>query len=300
MTELGQPKSLFTLAPQKRQNAATSPPSGPTNFESFSDQDINQIDSDPKLVKTKPRSFFSSSDNRQSATVCLLVTVTACIILISREVPLYAPRMPPPHARPPRRHQKHSVPLVSPPSNRTTLFDPRQRINCETMMAKTQALSIQLVALDFDRTIVDVHTGGRWKGDAHTLVPHVRPSFQCLISHCIQQGIAVAVTTFSRQTNLIAQVLEFSMLDYGETTEPVQIPVFGGDNWVEDYTKGKQSQLYLALKHYNNKRHNEDADSNPLIITPHATMLIDDDPENIRVAVKDGYHAILYPAKQMG
>jgi hypothetical protein len=254
----------------------------------------NHDNDDPKLVKTKPRSIFSSLENRLAIATLLGMTLIAMFIHLSRETPLYSARIPPPHARPlrRRRYQLGLSPLFNHSTTTSisnTFLAERDQgsISCATMMEKVETHSIQLVAMDFDKTIVDLHTGGRWKRGIQPLVRHVRPSFRCLIRHCRTLGIPVAVTTFSRQTQLIARVLQVALQD------EALLPVFGGDTWVEGYTKGKQSQLYLALEHFNREQHFTDT-----VITPGGTLLIDDDPENIRVAVQDGYHTILYPRHQ--
>ena len=48
-------------------------------------------------------------------------------------------------------------------------------------VSRLQAQNINLVAIDFDETIADTHTGGNWEGTAHELVQHVRPQFWMLI-----------------------------------------------------------------------------------------------------------------------
>ena len=49
------------------------------------------------------------------------------------------------------------------------------------IIAHLRSIGINLLAIDFDRTIIDIHTGGRWEGSAEELVPHIRPFFQELI-----------------------------------------------------------------------------------------------------------------------
>ena len=147
------------------------------------------------------------------------------------------------------------------------------------------AANIKLVAFDFDATIIDIHTGGRWKGTAEELAKHVRPGMQCFIRQCLERGIHVSVATFSTQTELISAVL-------GQTIDHEQakaIPVFGDNDRVDNYDQGKQSQLLLSMNHFNQMHAQR---SNP--ITPKTTLLVDDDADNIRVATADGYNTIQY------
>jgi hypothetical protein len=145
--------------------------------------------------------------------------------------------------------------------------------------------SILLAAFDFDATILDFHTGGQWEGNKRDLVSHVRPEFKCYISLCLDKGIRVAVATFSTQTRMIAKVLEEAI----PHPRARDIVVFGWDDHVKGYSKGKQSQLFLAMEHFNKQ---QAPSRGP--ITPPFTVLVDDDPENIKVAIKDGYKTIQF------
>ncbi|GKY97640.1 hypothetical protein MPSEU_000722400 [Mayamaea pseudoterrestris] len=147
------------------------------------------------------------------------------------------------------------------------------------MMGGKLGTNVQLVAFDFDATIIDIHTGGRWKGTAAELSKHVRPTFQCFVKYCLEGGIHVSVATFSTQTELIAAVLTHSI----DHTDANAIPVFGDD----DRSEGKQSQLLLSMNHFNQIRSQR---SNP--ITPANTLLVDDDSDNIQAAKADGYNTM--------
>lgn len=47
---------------------------------------------------------------------------------------------------------------------------------------------VNFLALDFDLTIVDIHTSGRWPGTPEQLVQRIRPFFQSLIPAAAAQG----------------------------------------------------------------------------------------------------------------
>lgn len=66
---------------------------------------------------------------------------------------------------------------------------------------------IQCLALDFDQTLVGVHTHGEFDGCSADLAASVRPFFRALVPLCASRGIVVAVVTFSSQVVLIADVL---------------------------------------------------------------------------------------------
>ena len=64
-----------------------------------------------------------------------------------------------------------------------------------------------MLALDFDQTIVRVHTGGYWKKTSKKLSAHVRPFFLLLLPEAHKQGLKVAVTTFSSQPDMLIEAL---------------------------------------------------------------------------------------------
>ena len=65
-----------------------------------------------------------------------------------------------------------------------------------------------LIAIDFDATIIQVHTYGRWTGGAAALAAHVRPVFAALLRAAVpMDNVTVAVVTFSGQIAVIRDVL---------------------------------------------------------------------------------------------
>jgi hypothetical protein len=145
------------------------------------------------------------------------------------------------------------------------------------------AVNIRLVALDFDYTITDIHTGGQWRSSAHELALHVRPEMKCLITKSIRKGLFCAVTSFSKQEQLIKEVMGEAIPLAKNTT------VVGGRNRSEE--QGKRKQLKAAMDSYRN-----DVSS----LAPSTTILIDDDTYNIRRARDDGYYAIWFNPDNAG
>jgi hypothetical protein len=136
-----------------------------------------------------------------------------------------------------------------------------------------------LIALDFDLTIVDIHTGGQWSSTPHDLASHVRPHLKCLIETAIREGLHVAVASFSAQEDLIRHVIS-------ETIPTSQdMIVRGGRNRSEP--EGKKKQLAEAL--YSIRQRSDATD-----LSPSNTILIDDDKNNIRMAKSDGYYSIWF------
>lgn len=62
---------------------------------------------------------------------------------------------------------------------------------CVSIVSGLVAASINFLAVDFDLTLVDEHTGGRYDGSATTLSTRVRPFFLTLIPLAIESGAAL-------------------------------------------------------------------------------------------------------------
>jgi hypothetical protein len=186
-------------------------------------------------------------------------------------------------------------------------------ITINDIILRIQSIQVNLIAIDFDQTLIDKHTFGVYPGTAHDLIPYVRPIFIEFIKAALQCGtIHIVIVTFSKQSELIRSLLEHI---FGIEMAS-QIVIRGNDkSWNYDGygTKvGKQSHIASAVEeilhtHNTNNNHQEvpvstkgqvsstDTDSNNnLSITKHTTILIDDSRRNISVALKDGTRAIWY------
>lgn len=75
------------------------------------------------------------------------------------------------------------------------------------IVAHLKILGIRLFAIDFDLTLVTEHTGGRWPSSSEELSSHVRDLFRTLIPIALENGLLVAIVTFSPQVSLIKEVL---------------------------------------------------------------------------------------------
>jgi nucleoside diphosphate kinase len=155
----------------------------------------------------------------------------------------------------------------------------------DKVIARLEAIGINFLALDFDQTILDTHTGGRWPGTAEELTTHVRPIFAQLIQAAVSRNIQVAVVTFTPQIKFVRAVLE-SIVGH-EAAE--RIPIRGNDRTWQyvgaGSMDGKQPHMASAAE--------ELMTHNPNIkITKATTLLIDDDAKNIRFALGDGTRAI--------
>ena len=144
---------------------------------------------------------------------------------------------------------------------------------------------INFLALDFDQTMITIHTGGRFKGTTSELSSYVRPLFINLITRAHENGIKIGIVTFSPQTKVIASVMEMVFPDFGN-----EIVIRGRDHSFHyegnGMKQGKQPFMASACEELLTKNKH-------MNITKNTTLLIDDDVNNIRLALRDGVRSIL-------
>lgn len=161
------------------------------------------------------------------------------------------------------------------------------------IMQRGKKAGIKLLALDWDNTVLKVHTRGQWYGNADELYNNVRPFFIHLVQAAQRFQIHVSIVTFSGQTKLITEVLQkimnikTSSKSNGNDTDHSQYSIrccddtWDGIDALKEYFpshidrefKGKLQHISSVLK--------ECMQDN---VMPYETLLIDDDVENIRVA----------------
>jgi hypothetical protein len=149
-------------------------------------------------------------------------------------------------------------------------------------------VNVNFLAIDFDQTMIDVHTGGRWKESASDLAKHLRPVFLHLVPEATRRNIRVAIVTFSPQTGHIREVLEIAFPAMSEL-----MPIRGNDRtWTyqgNGMRLGKQEHMASAA---------EEVMARPQLgvtdVGKSTTLLIDDDPRNIAKCLKDGTRAIWF------
>lgn len=159
---------------------------------------------------------------------------------------------------------------------------------CSDAVDKLVDLNINFLAIDFDQTMIDIHTGGRWKETVGELMQHLRPVFLQLVPIATQRNIRIAIVTFSPQTNHIREVLEHAFPTIAEI-----IPIRGNDQtWTYEgngMKLGKQEHMASAAEELMTKPALGVTD-----IRKNTTLLIDDDPRNIKKSLKDGTRAVWF------
>ncbi|KAL7525360.1 hypothetical protein ACHAWF_001326 [Thalassiosira exigua] len=136
--------------------------------------------------------------------------------------------------------------------------------------------------------MIDVHTGGRWRDTPSELASHLRPVFLNLVPLAHRAGVRIAIVTFSPQTDHIREVLQHAFPDVADL-----IPIRGNDRtWTyagDGMRAGKQEHVASAA---------EELTSRPALgvadVRKDTTLLIDDDPRNVRKALKDGTRAVWF------
>jgi hypothetical protein len=155
---------------------------------------------------------------------------------------------------------------------------------CQAAVKRFLQADVNLLAIDFDRTLVTEHTWGQWQGTSLALSTHVRPLFRELIPIAIDNNIHIAIVTFSGQTKIIGEVLRTVFPNHAS-----RITLRACDNsWGNMGTArdGKQMFMASAVAEIQEKFDCE--------ISRKTTVLIDDDGRNIEIALKNNVRALLF------
>ncbi|KAL7669142.1 hypothetical protein ACOME3_009809 [Neoechinorhynchus agilis] len=144
---------------------------------------------------------------------------------------------------------------------------------------------IRLIAIDFDNTLVGIHTSGIWPETPNAVVQlanAVRPVFKVLIPTLINNGFYVAVVTFSTQSELI----KASIVECFQRVLPilVQGSDFGVFSGFSVSMAGKERHINMVANHIMSL-YNDRLGSSEI-------LLIDDNYNNVDVARQYGHKAI--------
>jgi hypothetical protein len=147
------------------------------------------------------------------------------------------------------------------------------------------ASGINFLAIDFDKTFVSIHTYANWPGSAVELSYKVRPIFKVLVPLAMSKGIAVAIVTFSSQVKLIHQVIH-TLFPHLSSFIPVRGRDLSWDYKGEGSKEGKQKHMASAAEELNC------LSTIATGITRTTTLLIDDDMNNVVIALKNKVRAV--------
>lgn len=146
-------------------------------------------------------------------------------------------------------------------------------------------VGINFLAIDFDKTLISEHTTGKWEGTVEDLASLTRPFFRQLIPLALDNEILVAIVTLSPQVPLIGDMMRLVFPDHAE-----YIPIRGDDNaWVyqgRGAMNGKQRHMASAAEELGSL-------NTRCKISRATTLLVDDDLENVRIALNSETRAVL-------
>lgn len=158
----------------------------------------------------------------------------------------------------------------------------------DSFVTKLVKKNIKLLALDFDLTILDIHTYGKWDGPVEKLAPHVRPCMRDLMETAVNKGVNVCIVTFHRQMELIQDLLRNVLSKKVAPKIVVQVNTPEILARMEDEKEsfvptavteglGKEVHIKAVLRHLNTTQN--------ITISPKEILLLDDDEKNVRSAV---------------
>ena len=173
---------------------------------------------------------------------------------------------------------------------------------CRGCVHAIKRIGINFLAIDFDRTLVDCHTQGKWNGSVDALESKVCPFFKMMVPMAIHLGVKVAIVTKSPQVKVIQAVLSSVFPDCGAHIPVRGHPSKGDFVWEYQGTgsrAGKQMHMASAAEELNliekeNQARRGIRRDNEAIITKNTTLLIDDDYNNITGALNNGVRAIYW------
>lgn len=74
---------------------------------------------------------------------------------------------------------------------------------------------IRVLAVDFDQTLIKIHSGGVWKDSTDNLAKHVRPCMKDLLEVALQREMIVCIVTFHSQPWIIRELLKKLLKKWG-------------------------------------------------------------------------------------
>ncbi|XP_033747488.1 uncharacterized protein LOC117332620 [Pecten maximus] len=159
----------------------------------------------------------------------------------------------------------------------------RARNKISTFVTLLEKKGIRLLAVDFDETLISIHSGGCWKDSAEKLSQHVRPCVRDLMEEALQRNVNVCIVTYFTQPWIIREMLK---LVFKRDVEKIYVQA----NTAEFREKnkhqilGKEAHLAAVCTELYNQKH--------VIIKPEEIILFDDDMDNIDTAIQFGHWAV--------
>jgi hypothetical protein len=91
----------------------------------------------------------------------------------------------------------------------------QQRAKARNIVLCLQRKNIKLIAIDFDNTLLSIHTCGCYQGKIDNLLDHIRSTFYYLIQEILDspsfnQTLHLCIVSFSSQEQLIRKLLQLA------------------------------------------------------------------------------------------
>ncbi|CAF0777217.1 unnamed protein product [Didymodactylos carnosus] len=155
--------------------------------------------------------------------------------------------------------------------------------------------NIKLLAIDFDKTFLSIHTMGYYQGQVEKLLEYIRSTFYYLIQELLNtptysQILHVCIVSFSSQHTLIKKLLKLAF----KTSKTDRILIRCNTNEFMSCmaTDGQDTSSFLGKEYHITSIITEIATKRNKTIQPHEVLLLDDDVTNILIAEEFGHKAL--------
>ncbi|XP_061189917.1 uncharacterized protein LOC133197740 [Saccostrea echinata] len=161
---------------------------------------------------------------------------------------------------------------------------PRERAKSSVvnLVSSIEKKGIRVVAVDFDQTLIKIHSGGVWKDSTDNLAKHIRPCMKDLLEVSLQRELIVCIVTFHSQPWVIRELLKKLLKKDAEKIYVQANTIEFRERHNYEYL-GKEAHITAVLTEVYNRQ--------KVIIKPQEIILFDDDQDNVDTALKFGHWA---------
>jgi len=186
-------------------------------------------------------------------------------------------------------HNNSSSSLPFSSSNNSKYVN-EQRSKARDIVVALQRKDIKLIAIDFDKTFLSIHTMGYYQGATEKLLDYIRSTFYYLIQELLDhpsygQSFHFCIVSFSSQEQLIRKLLQLAFKTSKTSSIIIRCnTVEFMSNINDDAFLGKEYHLTSVITEIATRRNKT--------IQPHEVLLLDDDVSNILIAEEFSHKAL--------